>query len=333
VSVILLAGAGAVGVRAGRQLADTPGLTRLLVTAREPEQARGLAGSLGNAAEAVPFDDPQLSEVSAVASALPANATLRLTHAAIRSGTSVAAVGDEDAALAALLGTDAAARVAGVGVVAGCALVPGLGEVLARHAANGLDSADEVHVARVGTAGPACVAALRRVRRERALEWHDGEWRSERRLGRQLVWFPDPVGARECEAAAAGVSLLRDAIPELRHASVSVGEPPPRSQLLANIGGAPAGTDWGAARIEVWGWRGAARASIVYGVIEQPAVAAGTVLAVAAARLAGLLPDVGLLREPVGASGLGTLVEPTSFLAELARRGVKAATFEGVAVA
>ena len=76
-----------------------------------------------------------------------------------------------------------------------------------------------------------------------------------------------------------------------------------------------------------------ARESIVYGVIEHPAVAAGTVLAVAAARLAGLLPGIELLREPVGASGLGTLVEPTSFLAELARRGVKAATFEGVAVA
>jgi hypothetical protein len=46
--------------------------------------------------------------------------------------------------------------------------------------------------------------------------------------------------------------------------------------------------------------------------------------------LAGVLTEVTFTREPVGASGLGTLVEPAPFLAELARRGVKAAAFEGV---
>jgi hypothetical protein len=50
---------------------------------------------------------------------------------------------------------------------------------------------------------------------------------------------------------------------------------------------------------------------------------------VTTARLAGLLPAVTLAREPIGALGLGTLVEPAAFLAELARRGVKAAAFEG----
>ena len=89
---------------------------------------------------------------------------------------------------------------------------------------------------------------------------------------------------------------------------------------------------WGGARVEVWGWRGGAREAVVYGVIERPAVAAGTVLAVTAARLAGLLPNLELLTEPVGALGLGALVQPAAFLAELARRGVKAATFEGVAL-
>jgi hypothetical protein len=63
-------------------------------------------------------------------------------------------------------------------------------------------------------------------------------------------------------------------------------------------------------------------------------VAAGTVLGVTAAGLAGALPAVSLRAgHEHGAQGLAALVEPVPFLAELARRGVKAAAFEGVAVA
>jgi hypothetical protein len=62
-------------------------------------------------------------------------------------------------------------------------------------------------------------------------------------------------------------------------------------------------------------------------------VAAGTVLAVTAARLAGALPTLPLRAgHEYGAQGLGALLEPPPVLAELARRGVKAAVFEGVAV-
>jgi len=68
----------------------------------------------------------------------------------------------------------------------------------------------------------------------------------------------------------------------------------------------------------------------VYGVVERTAVAAGAVLAVVAARLGGALAP--RLVQP-GVHGLGTLVDPVPFLAELAQRGVRAAAFEGVAVA
>jgi hypothetical protein len=70
---------------------------------------------------------------------------------------------------------------------------------------------------------------------------------------------------------------------------------------------------------------------VVYGVIERTAVAAGTVLGVTGAWLAGALPV--LTPATPGASGLGAAIEPVPFLAELARRGVKGAAFEGVAVA
>jgi hypothetical protein len=329
VSRVLLAGAGAVGARAGRQLVDTLGIDAVLVADRSADQARTLADMLGASAEAVAWPPAGFADVDAVAIALPANAALPVARAAMAAGRPAAVVCDEEVALAALGALDAAARDAGVAVVAGCALVPGLSEVLARHAADALDAVDEVQIARAGAAGPECVGALRRIRRARALEWHDDAWRSERRLGPQLVWFPDPVGARECEVAPGGVALMRDAIPGVRYAVVRVAEPPVRSPVMALLGRQPLDNGWGAARVEVWGWRGKARESIVYGVIERPAVAAGTVLAVTAARLAGALPTVTFAVEPIGAGGLGTFVTPAPFLAELARRGVKAAAFEG----
>jgi hypothetical protein len=73
---------------------------------------------------------------------------------------------------------------------------------------------------------------------------------------------------------------------------------------------------------------------MVYGVIDRTAVASGTVLAVAAACLAGIAPGLSARAGPTaGVQGLAALVEPVPFLAELARRGVKAAVFEGVRVA
>jgi hypothetical protein len=60
-------------------------------------------------------------------------------------------------------------------------------------------------------------------------------------------------------------------------------------------------------------------------------VVAGTVLALAAVRLAGLGETAG--PAPVGVRALGEVVDPVPFLAELARRGVKAAAFDGVAPA
>jgi hypothetical protein len=64
-------------------------------------------------------------------------------------------------------------------------------------------------------------------------------------------------------------------------------------------------------------------------VVERTAVAAGAVLAVVAAQLVGALhPRL----DQSGVHGLGALLDPVPFLAELAQRGVRAAAFEGVAV-
>jgi hypothetical protein len=80
----------------------------------------------------------------------------------------------------------------------------------------------------------------------------------------------------------------------------------------------------------VWGRRSGTFDTVVYGVVERTAVAAGTVLAVVAARLAGALEP--RVSNP-GIHGLAALTEPVPLLSELAQRGVRAAAFEGVSVA
>jgi len=325
VTTVQLVGAGAVGVRAARQLVDTPGLDRVLVAARERARADEVAAALG--VEAVPFGSVPAG-VDALALAVPGPAAVPLATQAVDNGVSVVAACDDLEGVNGLLALEVAARDHGARVVAGCALAPGLTDVLARHAADALDRADEVYVARAGAAGEACVAALRRARRERPVEWSGGAAQVERRVGSELVWFPDPVGARECVTVAAPVELLHQAVPTVLRATVRAADVvAPRRRALRTRRRTD---EWGAARVEVWGSRSGTREGVVYGVIEHPAVAAGTVLAVAAARVAGLLPEVRLLVDDVGARGLGALVEPPPFLAELARRGVKAAAFEGV---
>ena len=333
-TTILLDGLGAVGTRAARQLVDTSGVNELLVVDRDPSRAEDVAQALGGAARAFELrpEDPLPGGVDAVAAALPADAGVTLARRALEAGVPFTSTIDDAGAIAELIELDERAGRDGVLVAPACGLAPGLADVLARHAADALDSIDEIHIARSGVAGPACLASVRGARRGPALEWRDGAWHEERRGTAELVWFPDPIGARECHPAASGIPLLTRAFPSVVRATVRLGEPQARRLSWPGRRGLDEG--WGSARVEVWGWRGSVRETMVYGVIDRTAVAAGTVLAVTAARLAGVSPALVARDGPTGGvHGLAALVEPVPFLAELARRGVKAAVFEGVRVA
>ncbi len=329
---VLVVGLGDVGVRAARQLLDTPGIDRVIVAARSTERAREVASALHDGAEPLQLSrhDSLPSGIDAIASAVPGVADAPLARQAVAAGIPFASSADHDSGIRALLALDDDARAAGVRVVAGCGLGPGLSDVLARHAVGALDAVDELHVARWGVAGPESAAEARRAQRAPALEWRDGEMLHDKHRGAELIWFPDPVGARECELVATGVELLVAANPGAGRVTARLGVPP--GHRFTPPGRRDPGAAWGAVRAEAWGWRGTARASVVYGVIERTGVAAGTVLGVTAAWLASTLPTVADDGSP-GAFGLGSVVKTVPFLAELAHRGVKAATFEGVAVA
>jgi hypothetical protein len=329
VTTALVVGVGAVGTRAARQLIDTEGVDRLLLADRDDATLTTIADALGPDAQAIDFEpgDPIPSDADVVVTALPAGVDHAVVTAAIAAGVPVASSEDEHDAVDQLRALAPNARSASVTVAIGCGLAPGLADVLVAHAANTFEKVDEIRVARTGWAGPASVHTVRHERRVLVHAWRDGSWREEHPHGDSLVWFPEPIGARDCRLVTGGTALLVDANAAVPRISVQLGEPPKRARFRRRFGD---DGEWGATRVEVTGQRSGTIDVAVYGVVERTAVAAGTVLGVVAARLAGVLNPP--LTQP-GVHGLGALVEPVPFLRELAQRGVRAAVFEGVAVA
>jgi len=226
-----------------------------------------------------------------------------------------------------LLALDEEATERGRHVAVGAGFAPGFTCVLAAHAAGRFESVDEIHIAHVGTGGPACARRHHRALRGHALDLRDGTW-VERRggTGRELSWFPDPIGGADCYRGALPDGLLLvAAFPGVRRvtARLAANRRDRFTSRLPMLRPPHAEGGPGAVRVEVRGRRGAARDVVVLGAMDRPAVAAGAVAAQTAAWAAG-----GRLRRH-GAAGLAALVDTGPFLAELARVGVKAAVFEG----
>jgi hypothetical protein len=216
-------------------------------------------------------------------------------------------------------------------VVAGAGFSPGLSCLLARHLSGLYDEPLEVHVARTGHGGPACQRHRAGVLAGRAAEWREGGWTQHRAgSGRELVWFPDPIGGVDCfRAAVPDPVLLTRALPTMERASARVASPGALARLAArlprqpSVRRRPADGGMGAFRVEMRGRRAGTHHVEVYGAVDRAAVASGTVAAVACmAAVTGRL-------DRFGAGGLGQVDEPVPMLAELARRGVKAAVFAG----
>jgi hypothetical protein len=236
-------------------------------------------------------------------------------------------VSDDVEQVRALLALDAEARERGVHVVVGAGFAPGLSCLLAAHAARSFEAVEEVHVAKVGTGGPACARQHHVALQGPAVESANGTWQHRRGgSGRALIWFPDPVRGVDCyRAALAEPILLADAFPDADRITARVGANR-RDRLTAHLPMLrrphPEG-ELGAVRVEVRGRQGEVRSDRVLGAVDRPGVAAGAVAAVAARWAV----DGRLAR--TGAGGLAALADPGPFLAALADRGVKAAIFEG----
>jgi hypothetical protein len=318
-------GAGAVGVRVLRQWLATPDVDEMLVVDRDPDRVRSVAASLGPKVRQA--DEATLGGLDAVVLAVPPPHSA-LVPGLLRAGSAVVSVSDDLVDVRALLELDGLAADVGRPLVLGAGFMPGLTCLLARYAAADFDTVDEVHVAKHGTGGPACARQHHRALGGTAIGWMEGSWLERPGgSGRELCWFPDPIGALDCyRASLPDPLLLVPSFPGVQRVSARVSATR-RDRLTARLpmlwptdpeGGA------GAVRIEVRGDRDGTRAVAVLGALDWPAVAAGGVAAVAA--LAAARETIGR----TGAFGLADAAVPTgTLLTDLADRGVKAARFTG----
>jgi hypothetical protein len=323
----LVLGAGAVGARVARQLASNATVESLVVMDQVADRARSVAESIGPGADWQPWSERAVKGRDVAVLAVPGDVRT-LAEIALEHGVHVVSVGGQEWDVRPLLELDSEARERSCHVVVGAGFSPGLSCLLARHAAATFDTVEEIHVARIGTGGPACARQHRRALLASCVDWRDGTWvRRRGGSGRELCWFPDPLSGRDCYRAGSGDALLlAPAFPGVARVTARVAASPgerilsvfphPRSrQPEGAIGGI---------RIEVRGRRGQASDVVVLGVVDRPAAAAGAVAA-AAARWA---VESRLAR--TGAAGLAELVpEAVPFLRQLADRGVRAAVFEG----
>jgi saccharopine dehydrogenase-like NADP-dependent oxidoreductase len=318
----LVVGAGAVGARAARQLVESPEVTEVAISDVDATRQGAIVSASGDKATAGSPD--RACDAVVLAGPCGTHAALARTH--VEAGRHVVSVSDSIDDVRALVALDDTARAHGVAVVAGAAFSPGYSCVLARHAATSFTTVDEIHVARMGTGGPACARQHHDALTGHGIDWRDGAWqRRPAGSGRELCWFPDPIGAQDCYRAELPDALLLEPVfPGVERVTARLSATR-RDRFSAHLPMLrkphPEGLV-GAVRVEVRGVRDGITDALVLGALDRPAVASGATAALA-------LRWAGSGRIPAGAGGLGRVDAPVDFLAELVTVGIKAAVFEG----
>ena len=278
----MVCGLGAVGARVARYLISSDDVGTLVVTDSDRKRRATVAGSLGPRARSVDSPDEVDDEpIDIVVLATPASRQAALASSAMAAGRHVVATADSLNAVRALLDLDPEARERGVSVIVGAGFSPGLSCILARHAATQFDQVDEIHMARSGTGGPSCARQHHTALLGRGIDWRDRAWkRRPPGSGRELSFFPDPIGGADCyRAALPDALLLVPVFPGVEPGDRPAGGHPPRPvhrRPADAAAAAPRGADrWPAGRGA--GPPGPAHDTVVLGAIDRPAVAAATV--------------------------------------------------------
>ncbi|MDW3220289.1 MAG: hypothetical protein R8F63_16895 [Acidimicrobiales bacterium] len=323
---VVLFGAGATGARIARQLRSSGKVDCVEIRDQQMDKARRLVETLGLGAE---FGEGRHIDpgAAAVVIASPAGSQAAIARRAVHRGVPVVSTSNQMSEVRRLLTLEQEAQHSGVPVVIGAGFMPGLTGLLARHGADELDRVDEIHVAKVGTGGPACARQHHRSLSSTGLDWRDGKWtRRSGGSGRELVYFPDPIGGRDCYRAGLPDALLL--VPEFpgvdrvtaRRAATR------RDRLTAPLPmlrPPPVEGGIGAVRVELRGRVGIERRVLVLGAIERPAVAAG---AVAACTTLHVMEG----RAEPGAYGLAGMPDHLALLRRIGDCGVRPMRFEGV---
>jgi hypothetical protein len=319
---VAIDGVGVVGGRLARELVSADRTLGVELHARSDHRRATLVEAFGSDVSVCDPGRAVSDSVAVVVLSGPQDEQAGTAADHVAAGRHVVAVTDRPPVVRALLDLDASAMDAGVAVVVGAGFSPGLSGVMAARLAQDLDSV-EIHYARHGAAGRLCASDRLSALRHQAPVWRDGRWIEHRPgSGRELCWFPDPIGGADAYRAATGEPLLAvDAFASLRRSSARLvmSRWDRVAQYLPVLLPAPAEGGMGALRVEVRGARNGRRVTEVAGTLDRPGVAAAALAAeVVASLLSGSAPS--------GAYGMEKWPDPGGLLAALRERGIRTAT-------
>ena len=314
---VAIIGVGVVGARVARQLTSS-GISVLLHDERRDVQA-SLARSI-RASELADLTklDPATTPIVVIATSSPQAPLAKLL---LELGHHVVCTSDDVEDTRELLELNDTARLEKRILVVGATACPGLSGLLIAELTPRVDTIDEIHVAFHGTGGPGCARQHHRALAGDAIGWHDGEWIDRPGgSGRELLWFPEPLGGKDCyRAELPEPLLLHRSFPDVSRISARMSATR-RDRLTARLpmmspphaeGGV------GGVRVEVRGSLNGERCTEVAGVAERTGIIAGAVAASVAMKLLEITDSI---------SGVVTLgdgrLNDRALLDDVIRRGI-----------
>ncbi|MFM8722304.1 MAG: hypothetical protein ACKOEJ_06275 [Acidimicrobiaceae bacterium] len=318
-------GAGVVGARVAESL-SIESQTSIVVYDSSQIVAQRLARRLSEAnslIKATSRSELHRAKVVVLAGPLPHTPVAKEF---LGKGVSIVSTSDDIADCLNLLSLSELATENKATLIIGAASSPGMSGLLVRNLSKAFDSIDEVHIALHGTGGPACARQHHRALSGQSIGWHDGEWlRRPAGSGRELCWFPEPVGAYDCyRGELPDPLLIKRAFPELLRVTARVSATR-RDRVFARLpmlippraeGG------MGGLRVEVRGTKNGERVVDVVGVAERVGQVAGVVSGCVARSI-----SVSEITQP-GAFVLGELSLPNeALLSRVMASGVQAHAF------
>jgi len=221
--IAVLGGAGAMGMVTTKDLADSSAVSEIVLCDSNAEKAKKAASWVASdklSIKHVDISNPQslidaVNDVDAVANATPYHFNLAVTKSIIKAGKDLTDLGGVYYMTLKQLRLDNVAREAGVTVVLGCGVAPGIADVLAKYGADKLDRVEAVHI-RYGEVNltPAKYKwTFRTVLEEYTrgpVIYQNGKFTKLPPFsGKHTIGFPEPVGKRSCcYALYSGIATL-----------------------------------------------------------------------------------------------------------------------------
>lgn len=359
--VLLLGASGNVGRRAALELVDEPDVHEVVLAGRDVESLEILAGT-SNKTSVMTVDLEREVSLGIERFDVVCNCAgpaylfeVPSVDASIKAGVHYVSVCDDGWIANEIWERDEAAKSAGVTIVSGCGLSPGLTNFLVAHAEQELGTIDEalisVAVSSADAPGDASALHLLAALSKPAEAFSDGIAHSEPGgSGPRLIYFPEPVGWVETfHSDHPEVKTLTRDRPGLRTLSFRMGlseraaMDAMRLSVLVGAGRSdttrrawlqtvrpfrgileqlpPRVAPWSAARVDVWGSSGAGRSNVSYAVVDHLANLAGVPVARAAIALArGSAPP--------GVYSPEAAFDRLQLLRELIRTGIRIAKLE-----